>query len=252
MPDNSRLFEIFLDVQRGLPRQGPGSDESTLKALSYCDELPYNPAVLDIGCGPGMQTIALAKTLDGKITALDLLPEYLDQLKERAVREGVSEHINIQKGDMDELPYEPASFDLIWAEGSAYCMGFGNALQSWKPFLKPGGYLALSELVWLSSDLPLEVYEFFRDEYALMTDIASNLDMINSAGYEIKAHFTLPGADWWDHYYTPLESKLPSLYEKYKGDDEAIGVIDMTAREIDMRKRFHEYYGYEFFIARNK
>ena len=250
MPDDLRLFEIFLDVQHGLPRQGPGSDESTLKALSYCGELPDKPRVLDIGCGPGMQTVALAKVLKGSITALDLFQKYLDELKERAVREGVSERIDIHLGDMNALPFEAGSFDLIWAEGSAYCMGFGNALESWKPFLKPGGYIALSELVWLSSDPPSEVYEFFREEYPLMTEIANNTDMIKSAGYEIKAHFTLPDANWWEHYYTPLEQKLPSLYEKYAGDDEALGVVDMTAREIEMRRRFHEWYGYEFFIAR--
>ena len=85
-----------------------------------------------------------------------------------------------------------------------------------------------------------------------MTDIANNTDMINSAGYEIKAHFTLPDADWWDHYYGPLQAKLPALYEKYADDKEALGVVDMTAREIEMRKRFHEYYGYEFFIVRSQ
>ena len=249
MPDESRLFEIFLDVQRGLPRQGPGSDKSTLRALSYCEGLSDKPTVLDIGCGPGMQTVALAKALGGKMTALDLLQEYLDELKERAARESVSQHIDTYLGDMNELPFEPAGFDLIWAEGSAYCMGFGSALQSWKMFLKPGGYIALSELVWLSRDPPAEVYEFFRDEYPLMTDIAANLDMIDAAGYEIKAHFTLPDSDWWEHYYTPLKQKLPVLYEKYSGDDEALAIVDMTAREIDMRKRFHEYYGYEFFVA---
>ncbi len=250
MSGDSRLFEIFLDIQRGLPRQGPGSNESTLKALSFCDKLPEKPSVLDIGCGPGMQTIALAKNLNCKVSALDLLQEYLDELKERAARQGILECIDVKLGDMNTLPYEPGSFDLIWAEGSAYCMGFGNALESWKPFLKPGGYTALSELVWLDSDPPSEVYEFFGEEYPLMTDIANNIDMINSAGYELKAHFTLPDSDWWDHYYTPLEAKLPALYEKYKGDEEAVSVVDMTAREIQMRRRFHEWYGYEFFVCR--
>lgn len=250
MPDESRLFDIFLDIQSGLPRQGPGSDNSTLKALSFCAELPAKPSVLDIGCGPGMQTVALAKALNSTIIALDVLEEYLKELKERALGEGLSELINIQEGDMNALPFKENSFDLIWSEGAAYSMGFGSALQCWKPYLKPGGYLALSELVWLSQEPPSEVSEFFRDEYPLMTDIPSNTDMIESAGYELIAHFTLPDSDWWDHYYTPLEQKLPALYEKYADDKEALAIVDMTAREIDMRKRFHEYYGYEFFIAR--
>jgi len=55
-----RLLEVFFDVQRGLPRQGVGDSESTRKALALCSQLPDKPVVLDIGCGPGMQTIVLA------------------------------------------------------------------------------------------------------------------------------------------------------------------------------------------------
>ena len=75
MDADSRLFEIFLEVQSGLPRQSPGCDESTLKALSLCPKLPDQPTILDVGCGPGMQTIALAKAVSGQITAVDNQPE---------------------------------------------------------------------------------------------------------------------------------------------------------------------------------
>ena len=250
MFDNPRLFEIFLDVQRGLPRQGPGSDECTLKALSMCRGLIDKPSVLDIGCGPGMQTIALVKALHGNVAALDLFPEYLDELKERALRERVLERIDLRTGDMNALSFQESSFDLIWAEGSAYIMGFKNALETWKPLLNPGGFIALSELVWLKPDPPEEVYEFFKAVYPAMTDVPSNIDTIEALGYKLQGHFTLPDAAWWDHYYTPLEAKLPALCDKYAGDDEALSVVNMTAREIEMRRRFLEWYGYEFFVSR--
>ena len=78
MTDNDRLMEIMLDVHSGLPRQGPGDDESTLRALSLCTELPMRPSVLDVGCGPGMQTIALArsnKIPSGKFRRIKDCPE---------------------------------------------------------------------------------------------------------------------------------------------------------------------------------
>ena len=83
MTDNDRLMQIMLDVHSGLPRQGPGDDESTLRALSFCTELPMQPAVLDVGCGPGMQTVALARGTDGTITAVDLFEQFLDDLRDK-------------------------------------------------------------------------------------------------------------------------------------------------------------------------
>ena len=120
---------------------------------------------------------------------------------------------------------------------------------AWKRLLKPGGYIAVSELVWLCADPPSEVAEFFRGEYPAMTDVETNLETVRRCGYEPRGHFTLPEAGWWDDYYRPLKAKLPTLYKKYAGDEDALQVIESTAREIDMRHRFRDYYGYEFFIA---
>ena len=53
----------FFALHRGLPREAPGSRESTARALALARPLPAAPRVLDIGCGPGMQTIDLAELL---------------------------------------------------------------------------------------------------------------------------------------------------------------------------------------------
>ena len=248
--DERRLFEIFLEVQSGLPRQGPGSNKSTLKALSYCADLPTKPAILDIGCGPGMQSICLAQALDCNITAIDTTDEYLDILRERTQVADLSDRITILNQDMNELSFEKESFDLIWAEGSAYIMGFENAFKSWRPFLRPRGYIAVTELVWLKSDPPKQLYEFFENEYPEMTDVDTNISKIISSGYELLGNFTLPDSNWWDDYYTPLQAKLPVLTKRFKDDAEALEIVNTTRLEIEMRRSYPDYYGYEFFISR--
>lgn len=250
MEDSSRLFEIFLEVQSGLPRQGPGSQQSTLKALSYCNKLPKEPSILDVGCGPGMQTLVLAQTLNCKITAIDMTEEYLSQLRESAEAANLSDRISIINMDMNELSFETESFDLIWAEGSAYIMGVENALNDWRSYLKPDGYIAFTELVWLKSNPPGELFEFFQKEYPSMTNVESNLSIIRSSGYEIVGNFTLPDSTWWDDYYTPLETKILQLNKKFKDDSEALNIINTTRLEIEMKRLYPEWYGYEFFIAR--
>ncbi len=250
MDDDARLFEVFMNVQRGLPRQGPGCDESTLQAVALCAGLPTPPAVLDIGCGPGRQTLALAKALACSVTAVDVYEEYLDVLRQGAEAAGLGDRIEILAADMAALPVAAESFDLIWAEGSAYIMGFETALSAWMAFLAPGGCLAVSELVWLRPDPPAEVAGFFAETYPAMRDVETNLGRVRACGYEALGHFTLPDNAWWQHYYGPLEAKLPALREKYAGDAEALGVVAITEREIDMRRRFGESYGYEFFVGR--
>ena len=58
---------------------------------------------------------------------------------------------------MFELRFAPASFDLIWAEGSLYNLGIERALKDLRSLLACGGILAFTELSWLSNDRPAEV-----------------------------------------------------------------------------------------------
>ena len=72
MTPNPLLTNPFLTLFDGLTQQGPGSEASTKKALSLLPTLPPNPRILDVGCGPGRQTITLAKETGGKVVAVDV------------------------------------------------------------------------------------------------------------------------------------------------------------------------------------
>ena len=248
--DNARAIEVLLDIQRGLPRQGPGQDDSTRRALSYCSALPRHPCVLDIGCGPGKQTLVLAEALGGSIAALDLHREFLDELGNRAEASGLRDHIHPVAGDMADLPFVPGRFDLLWSEGAAYIMGVERALHAWKRLLEPKGYLALSELVWLTDRPPRPAREFFEREYPAMSSVERNAALFAEAGYQLIGHFTLADDSWWDDYYTPLKKKLPELLHRYRKDEQALELVQMTATEIAVRESHGSSYGYEFFIAR--
>ena len=252
MTDNDWLMALLLDVHRGLPRQGPGDDASTLRALEMCTELPMRPDVLDVGCGPGMQTVALAQATGGTVTAVDLFEQFLDDLRDRAVEAGVRERIQVMRGDMNDLPFGKHTFDLIWSEGAAYIMGITNAFEAWKEFLRPQGYIAITEASWLvpEAEVPREAYDFFRAEYPAMTDVPGNLQRIEDCGYEIIGHFTLPDESWWTHYYDPLAGNLKQMRDKYALDPQAQRFIDESADEQRIRREFGDSYGYEFIVSR--
>ena len=250
MARDDHLRDVFFELHRDLPREGPGDDASTLRALGMCTELPATPDVLDVGCGPGMQTLALLIATGATVTAVDAHEPFLDQLRQRAEEAGVRERLRVMRGDMKDLPFGPDSFDLVWSEGAAYIMGISEAFTAWRVFLRPGGYVVVSEATWLVSDPPAVVRDFWAGEYPEMTDVAGNLERITSAGYEVVGHFTLPAGSWWTHYQTPLEAQIPALLEAYAADEAALAVLDGTLAEHRIRREYPDTYGYEFYIAR--
>lgn len=248
--NDEKMMRIFFEIHSGLPREGPGDRRSTLRALSLLPGLPPRPRVLDVGCGPGMQTLVLLEAVDGTVVAVDNHQPFLDQLAARVQEKGLAHRIEIINADMADLPFEAGSFDLVWSEGAAYSMGFDNALVAWKPLLGEGGGLAVTELTWLRSGRPEELQRFFDDEYPPMRDIDENLRACRQGGYTVEGHFVLPDSAWWDDYYMPIEKKLPVLREKYANDPAALEVVAMHEMEIEMFKKYPEYYGYVFYVLR--
>ena len=243
-----KMVNVFFEVHSGLPREGPGDNESTKKAYLTLQDLPENPRILDIGCGPGMQTIALAKLSKGRIDAVDNHQPFLEQLKKKAEEEGVSEKITVVNGDMLALNYEDGSFDLIWSEGAIFVIGFEKGLREWRNLLTNKGYIVVSELSWLKPDPPEDVRNFFMEGYPGIKTINENLETIKKAGYRIIEHFVLPEESWWNNYYTPIEAKIPSMKLKYKDDKEALDFLAAEELEIDMFRKYSDYYGYVFYV----
>lgn len=76
----SKQEQIFFQIHRDNPREGPDNFESTQKAYSYLKNLPETPRILDIGCGPGKQTLDLAEISSAEIYAIDNHDDYLNRL----------------------------------------------------------------------------------------------------------------------------------------------------------------------------
>lgn len=58
-----------------------------------------------------------------------------------------------------------------------------------------------------------------------MTSLETNLSKLRASKYETIANFTLPDSAWWDDYYSPLESKLPTLKETFKNNRIALNIL---------------------------
>jgi ubiquinone/menaquinone biosynthesis C-methylase UbiE len=246
------MIELFFEIHSGVPRQEPGSLDSTRKAFSLVKELPAQPRILDIGCGSGAQTIELAKLSGGKVTGMDNHEPYIEKFKAKIEEEKLSDRVDTASGDMADLPFNSEEFDLIWAEGSLYIIGMEEGLKHWSRFLKPGGYVVFSELTWLKDKQPREVKDFWLSQYPDIKTIEGNIKRIEKCGFDVLDNFVLPDKDWFDDYYTPLEERIKLYRSMYARDRESSEFIEEIYAEIPMYKKYSEYYGYVFYITKKK
>ncbi|MCP4583462.1 MAG: class I SAM-dependent methyltransferase [candidate division Zixibacteria bacterium] len=242
-------MDVFWEIYTDQPQQGPGTDNLTLKALSMIPDLPAWPSILDVGCGTGRQTIVLAKQTSGKVTAVDNHQPFLNVINEKAKLKGISDRIITRNSSMDDMDYTDRNFDLIWSEGAVYIMGFQKGLAYWKRFLRPGGAIAVTEISWIKANPPDEILSFWHSEYPAIKTIDKNLNIIRQLGYSVIDYFTLPENAWYQ-YYEPIENRIVKLREKYAGNTTALEVIESNQLEIDLYRKYSDYYGYVFYIMR--
>jgi SAM-dependent methyltransferase len=251
MPTDS-FWHYFYEIYEAIPRQGPGSRDSTERALRLLPSLDSRQRILDIGCGSGQQTIDLAGLTEAQIVAVDNHPPFIDQLAKRVTESSLGAKVTPQIGDMSDLKFPAGSFDVVWSEGAIFIIGFSEGLSKWRRLLAPGGYLVVSEFCWFDDNPPAELQEMFMDGDYEAGDVESRRKSIAANGYRLLGDFVLPDAGWWENYYVPLAECLGRFRDKHADNPDALAVAERSQREIDLYKKHPGAFGYVFFIMQRQ
>ncbi|MBK6935543.1 MAG: methyltransferase domain-containing protein [Chitinophagaceae bacterium] len=243
-------FTIICEYFSVMERQGPGSPEVTIRALSFIENLTSESRIADIGCGTGGQTMVLAQHTPAQITGIDLFPVFIDLFNSNACKLNVQERVKGIVGSMDNLPYAKEELDLIWCEGAIYNIGFEKGLQEWRRFLKTGGYIAVSEACWFTEERPEEIDLFWKNAYPGIDTIPNKMKQMQNAGYMPVAVFTLPENCWTEHFYTPQVRAQELFLEKHAGNKAAEDLVAEMRYEEAVYKKYKAYYGYVFYIGK--
>jgi len=244
-------LHLLVDLHRHGLRQGPGGEAETKRAIELAGLDRSRPLkIADVGCGTGASTLLLARELDATIIAVDMFPEFLEELVVRAKEHGVAEKITTLAGSMEALPFEADEFDVIWSEGAVYNMGFEAGIAAWRRFLKPGGKLVVSEITWLTGTRPREIEEHWDVEYPEIDVASGKMAVLERHGYGPEGYFVLPEYCWLDEYYRPLQNRFGEFLERHGRSEQTQAIVAAELNEIALYEKYREFLSYGVYVAK--
>lgn len=222
-------------------RQCPGSDAMTEKVLRQIKLKDPVPKIANIFCGTGEQALSLAKMYkNGIVTAIDEDGLFFSSIHAKAKENHIGNRIKTCLSSLTDLPFTEESLDLVLSEGAFEELDFGKRLSVWRKYIKPGCYLAVSELCLLTEkELPDELYDYFIRAYPdrELDNIDYHLAQIKDAGFKLHTRFVLPDECWFG-YFESMKKGMRELF--------TTGIEE----DIECYLTYKEYFGYVYFVMR--
>jgi cyclopropane-fatty-acyl-phospholipid synthase len=189
--------------------------------------------VLDVGCGWGTFAVHAATRYGARVVGVTLSQEQADYARERVVREGVQDLVEIRLQDyrdVDDGPFDAiASVGMAEHVGTAQLSGYAAALLD---LLAPGGRLLNHAIARRPGPAPSFSKTSFIDRYVFpdgeLQPVATMIDALERAGFEVRdvqslrEHYTLTLRCWlanlesaWDEAVaasSPARARIWRLY----------------------------------------
>lgn len=118
------------------------------KAIRKIKDAGDSPRVLDVACGTGDFSIAIAKAIgNGKVIGVDISKEMLEVMRRKVLKNNLESIISQEVGDGEDLRFPEDSFDrVVNAFGIRNFEDRDKGLREALRVLRPGGRLVILEL----------------------------------------------------------------------------------------------------------
>ncbi len=123
--------------------------------------------VLDLGCGAGHTTAYVAKNYDCTITGADISADAIERANALHKNEPFFERMSFVQADALHLPFDDGKFDVVLCESVLFFVhDKAAALKEMARVLKPGGHLALNEVIVSTGPEQRKIQDYFlRPEF---------------------------------------------------------------------------------------
>lgn len=192
-----------------------------LDALLEAGAFEGSERVLDLGCGAGHTTLAVARRA-GHVTGIDVTAEMLAEARAQAASHG-ARNVEFLDGDACDVPFENASFDVVTCRFAAHHFpDMERSVREAARVLRPRGtYLLVDSLAPEDPGLDtfVNMVEYLRDASHVRNLRASEWRrLFEAAGLEAqvvyRAGLALDGADWVKRMRTPA-SRVAMIRELF-------------------------------------
>ncbi len=237
-------------------RNRPSGGIKTVHEVIVQCSLNANMRVLEIGSNTGFTSVQISRLSGAHVTGIDINDQSIEKAYAYASEHHVDTTVNFINASATELPFDDASFDMVWASNvTSFISNKEKAINEYLRVLKPNGYLVFVPIYYINKP-PEEL--IIRVGKAIGTDLKaytkkSWLDMINGAfsGND----FTLDLVYDRDYRYHDQELRLEEYIEaqtnKIKGVVPSDAFMTISKRYSDHIRLFNEnlkYAGYSTLI----
>ena len=117
-------------------------------------------------------------------------------------------------------------------------------------FLKKNAYVAVSEASWFTEERPEKIEKFWMEAYPGIDTIPNKVAQLQKAGYIPVATFILPDHCWTTHFYDQQKIIQENFLREHTGNAFAENFVAYQRYEEQLFRKYHEYYGYVFYIGK--
>jgi len=189
----SRIKEEFKKQAETLSVASVFTDSGVLEQIHAAIKPTTKMNLLDLGCGPGIVTAAMAPDVR-EVVAYDLTPEMLNQAMKRC-REAGLKNVRFELGSAEHLPFEEGTFDCVVTRLTIHhFLDPRRVMEEAVRVTRQGGEVVVADMVSSENDEEATLHnalETLRDPTHLrMLSPTDMLGLIKTAGLRITSSST--------------------------------------------------------------